>query len=161
MKLKFKIQHQDLPKKGYKYSDKTKKMKTIKIMMVNGSTYLGIDDLLKSELKDYIDYSTTSLVTFILGAILLVLHFVFKNNKLPELSEIVKTLSFISFGIFGLYVVVSSIYYSKFYKSIGQTKKRINPILLILSLPFYPTKHFILKSRVKEDFHLTCLEQIK
>ena len=52
----------------------------------------------KSELKDYIDYSTTSLVTFSLGAILLVLHFVFKNNKLPELSEIVKTLSFISFG---------------------------------------------------------------
>ena len=115
----------------------------------------------KSELKDYIDYSTTSLVTFSLGAILLVLHFVFKNNKLPELSEIVKTLSFISFGIFGLYVVVSSIYYSKFYKSIGQTKKRINLILLILSLPFYPAKHFILKSRVKEDFHLTCLEQIK
>ena len=115
----------------------------------------------KSELKDYIDYSTTSLVTLSLGAILLVLHFVFKNNKLPELSEIVKTLSFISFGIFGLYVVVSSIYYSKFYKSIGQTKKRINLILLILSLPFYPAKHFILKSRVKEDFHLTCLEQIK
>ncbi|ARV10679.1 permease [Winogradskyella sp. PC-19] len=115
----------------------------------------------KSELKDYIDYSTTSLVTFSLGAIFLVLHFVFKNNKLPELSEIVKTLSFISLGIFGLYVIVSSIYYSKFYKSIGQIKKRVNPILLILSLPFYPVKHFILKSRVKEDFHLSCLKEIK
>ncbi|TCK64805.1 lipopolysaccharide export system permease protein [Winogradskyella wandonensis] len=115
----------------------------------------------KSELKDYLDYSNTNLVTFSLGAIFLVLHFVFKNNKLPELSEIVKTLSFISFGIYFLYVIVSSVYYSRFYKSIGQAEKRINPLLILLSLPFYPIKYIFLKSRVKEDFHLSCLNQIK
>ncbi|WP_299117248.1 LptF/LptG family permease [uncultured Winogradskyella sp.] len=115
----------------------------------------------KSYLKDYIDYSKTNLLTFSLGAIFLILHFVFKNNKLPELSEIVKSLSFIAFGIFGLYVIVSSVYYSKFYKFIGQSSKRVNPLLILLSLPFYPIKHFLLKTRVKEDFHLSCLEQIK
>ncbi|SHH66160.1 LptF/LptG family permease [Winogradskyella jejuensis] len=115
----------------------------------------------KTELKDYLDYSTTNLVTFSIGAILLILHFVFKNNKLPELAEIAKLLSFISFSIYALYVIVSSVYYSKFYKSIGQTKKRVNPFLILLSLPFYPIKYFILKSRIKEDFHLSCLYQIK
>lgn len=115
----------------------------------------------KVQLKDYKDYSNTSLVTFSIGAILLILHFVFKNNKLSELAEISKTLSIISFGIYLLYFVISTIYYSKFYKSIAQPKKKINPIVFLLSLPFYPLKHFILKTRIKEDFHLSCLEQIK
>lgn len=114
----------------------------------------------KSNLKEYIDYSTASVVTFGIGTILLVLHFVFKNNKLPELSEIVKTLSFVSFGIFLLYNVVSTIYYYKFYKTLGLTKKRVNPLYLLFSLPFYPIKYFLLKSRTKQVFHLTCLEQI-
>ncbi|RNC86431.1 MAG: YjgP/YjgQ family permease [Winogradskyella sp.] len=115
----------------------------------------------KTELKDYIDYSTTSLVTYSIGAITLILHFVFKNNKLPELAEIVKTLSFISFGIFILYVIVSTFYYTKFYTSIGQSKKRVNPLVILLGLPFYPFKYYFLKVKTKEDFHLSCLEEIK
>lgn len=115
----------------------------------------------KLYLKDYIDYSTTSLVTFGIGALFLVLHFVFKNNKLPELAISVKSLSFIAFGIFLLYVIVSSIYYSKFYNALGLSKKRINPFFILLSLPFYPFKHFLLKTKTKQDFHLSCLEEIK
>ena len=115
----------------------------------------------KARLKDYIDYSSASVVTFSIGAILLILHFVFRNNKLPELSEIVKTLSFISFGIFLLYVIVSSLYHSRFYESLRTNKKRVNPLFILLSLPFYPFKYFILKSRMKQDFHLSCLEQIQ
>ena len=115
----------------------------------------------KLQLKDYLDYSTTSLVTFIIGAVFFILHFVFKNNKMPELAITVKSLSFIAFGIYALYVVVSSVYYSKFYQSIRQSKKRINPILIVLSLPFYPIKYIILKIKTKEDFQLSYLEQIK
>ncbi|MCC1484234.1 LptF/LptG family permease [Winogradskyella immobilis] len=115
----------------------------------------------KNILKDYIDYSTTSLVTYSIGTVLLVLHFVFNNNKLPELAITVKSLSFIAFGIYILYVIVSSIFYSRFYKTIGLSKKRINPILIIFSLPFYPIKYFIFKAKTKEDFHLSCLENIK
>jgi len=114
----------------------------------------------KVQLKDYLDYSTTSLVTFAIGAVFLILHFVFKNNKLPEFAVTVKSLSIIAFGIFALYVVVSSVYYSRFYQSIRQAKKRINPLLIVLSLPFYPLKHWLLKVKTKEDFQLSYLEKV-
>ena len=115
----------------------------------------------KSILKDYTDYSKTCLVTFSLGAALLILHFVFKNNKLPELAATVIQLSIISFAMYLIYVFVSTLLYSKFYKTLGLSKKRINPLLVLLSLPFYPIKHFVLKGKTKEDFHLSCLENIK
>lgn len=114
----------------------------------------------KHRLKDYLDYSLTNLITYSLGVIFLVLFFIFRNNKLPELAEIVKTLSFISFGIFLLYAIVSAIHYSKFYKTLGSTKNRVNPLFLLLSLPFYPFKYFFLRQKIKQDFHLSCLEQI-
>lgn len=116
--------------------------------------------LAKTRLKDYLDYSLTNLITYSLGVILLVLFFVFRNNKLPELAEIVKTLSLISFGIFILYALVSAIYYSKFYKALDSGKKKINPIFILLSLPIYPLKYFFLRQKIKQDFHLSCLEQI-
>ena len=115
----------------------------------------------KVQIKDYKDYSNTSLLTFSIGAVLLVLYFVFRNNKLPELAEISKTLCIVSFGIYLLYFIVSTVYYSKFYKSISQEKKKINPLLFILSFPFFPVKYFLLKSRTQQDFHLSCLSEIK
>ncbi len=115
----------------------------------------------KVQIKDYKDYSNTSLLTFSIGAVLLVLYFVFRNNKLPELAEISKTLCIVSFGIYLLYFIVSTVYYSKFYKSIAQEKKKINPLLFILSFPFFPVKYFLLKSRTQQDFHLSCLSEIK
>ena len=62
----------------------------------------------KVQIKDYKDYSNTSLLTFSIGAVLLVLYFVFRNNKLPELAEISKTLCIVSFGIYLLYFIVST-----------------------------------------------------
>ncbi|MFD1061999.1 LptF/LptG family permease [Winogradskyella litorisediminis] len=111
-------------------------------------------------LKDYLDYSITNLVTYSLGAILLILFFVFKNNKLPELAEIVKTLSFISFGIYILYTVVASVYYLKFYKVLGFSKVKKRIFALILGLPIYPILYFFTRSKMKQDFHLSCLEKI-
>ncbi len=115
----------------------------------------------KVNLKDYKDYSTTSLVTFSLGGILLILHFVFKNNKLPELATAVMDLSIISFIIFGIYVVINAIHYSKFYKTLNLGHKRINPIMILLSLPIYPLKYVFLKNKTNKDFHRSCLEYIK
>jgi lipopolysaccharide export system permease protein len=138
--------------------DRNINLEELEIKGLEVPTYLN---KAKQILKDYIDYSKTSLVTFSIGAVLLILHFVFSNNKLPELAITVKSLSFIAFGIFLLYVIISSILYSKFYKTIDQSKKRANLILIVLSLPFYPIKHFLLKVKTKEDFHLSCLENIK
>ncbi|WP_115839979.1 LptF/LptG family permease [Winogradskyella sediminis] len=112
-------------------------------------------------LRDYKDYSKTSLISYGIGVVLLVLHFVFKNNKLPELAETGITLSIIAFIFFIIYVIVNAYVYSKFYKTINQKGKRINPLLLALTLPIYPLKYIIVRSRISQDFYHSCLQNIK
>lgn len=115
----------------------------------------------KSILKDFKDYSKTSLVSFTIGGILLILHFVFRNNKLPELAEASLSLSIISFIFFAIYAVVSAIVYSKFYKTINEKQKRINPIWFFITLPLYPLKYIFLKNRIEQHFYLSCINNIK
>ena len=115
----------------------------------------------KAILKDYKDYSKTSLVSFSIGAVLLALHFVFKNNKLPEIAEASLSLSIVASVFFIIYGVVDAVVYSKFYKTIEQVGKQINPILLILSLPLYPIKYVFLRNQIDRDFYLSCLQNIK
>ncbi|MCB0400388.1 MAG: LptF/LptG family permease, partial [Winogradskyella sp.] len=125
---------------------------------------LEIDDKLvkgKSLLKDYKDYSKTSLVSFLIGGALLGLHFICKNNKLPEIADASLSLSIVALIFFAIYVVVDAFVYSKFYKAIGQKDKRINPILLILSLPLYPLKYVILRNKITYDFYQSCIHNIK
>lgn len=112
-------------------------------------------------LKDYKDYSKTSLFSYGIGAVLLILHFVFKNNKLLEIAEAALSLSIIALIFFAIYVVVDIFVYSKFYKTIDQKGKRINPLLLIITLPLYPLKYIILRNRISQDFYLSCLQNIK
>ncbi len=115
----------------------------------------------KALLKDYKDYSKTSLVSFSIGAILFALHFIFKNNNLQEIAEASLSLSLVAFVFFVIYVVVDAIIYSTFYKTIEQENKRINPILLILSLPVYPIKYIFLRNKINQDFYQSCLQNIK
>lgn len=125
---------------------------------------LEVDDKLikgRGLLKDYKDYSKTSLVSFLIGGALLGLHFICKNNKLPEVADASLSLSIIAFIFFAIYVVVDAFVYSKFYKTIGQKSKRINPIVLILSLPLYPLKYIILRNKITYDFYQSCISNIK
>ena len=121
------------------------------------------DELIKAKsiVKDYKDYSLTSLVSYSIGGILLILHFVFKNNKLPEFAEASLSLSIIGFIFLGIYAVVSALKYSKFYKTINEEKKRINPIWFFLTLPLYPFKYIFLKNKIEEHFYLSCIRNIK
>lgn len=121
------------------------------------------DKLIKGKglLKDYKDYSKTSLVSFLIGGALLGLHFICKNNKLPEVADAALSLSIIAFIFFAIYVVVDAYVYSKFYKTIGQKDKRINPLVLILSLPLYPLKYIILRNKITYDFYQSCIRNIK
>ncbi|EPR73402.1 putative membrane protein [Winogradskyella psychrotolerans RS-3] len=121
------------------------------------------DTLIKARvlLKDYNDYSKTSLISYCVGIVLLVLHFVFNNNKLPELAESALTLSIIAFIFFVIYVIVNAFVYSKFYKIINQEGKHINPFIVALTLPIYPLKYIIVRSRISQDFYLSCLQNIK
>jgi len=115
----------------------------------------------RSLLKDYKDYSLTSLVSYLVGGSLLGLHFIFKNNKLPEFAEASLNLSIIGFIFFAIYVVVDAFVYSKFYKTIDQKGKRINPIILILTLPLYPLKYLVLRNKIVADFYQSCVQNIK
>lgn len=121
------------------------------------------DKLIKARilLKDYKDYSKTSLVSYGIGLVLLVFHFVLKNNKFPEMAESALSLSIIAFIFFAIYVVVDAFVYSKFYKTIDQKGKRINPLILILTLPLYPLKYLMLRDKISQDFYLSCLQNIK
>lgn len=125
---------------------------------------LTVDDKLikgRSLLKDYKDYSLTSLISFSIGGALLGLHFISKNNKLPEIAEASLSLSIIAFIFFTIYVVVDAFVYSKFYKTIGLKNKSINPIILILSLPLYPLKYMIFRNKITFDFYRSCIDNIK
>ncbi|MDN3493000.1 LptF/LptG family permease [Winogradskyella bathintestinalis] len=121
------------------------------------------DTLIKARvlLKDYKDYSKTSLVSYTIGVILLVLHFVFKNNKLPDMAEACLSLSIVGFIFFIIYAIVDATKYSKFYKTIDIKDRPINPSILILTLPLYPLKYIILRNRISNDFYLSCLQKIK
>ena len=115
----------------------------------------------RSLLKDYKDYSLASLISYLVGGVLLGLHFIFKNNKLPEFAESSLSLSIIGFIFFAIYVVVDAFVYSKFYKTIDQEGKRINPIILILTLPLYPLKYLVLRNKIVADFYQSCVQNIK
>ncbi|WP_344715384.1 LptF/LptG family permease [Winogradskyella damuponensis] len=121
------------------------------------------DKLIKARvlLKDYKDYSKTSLISYSIGVILLVLYFVFRNNNLAQIAEASLSLSIIALLFFAIYVIVDAFVYSKFYKTIDQKGKRINPLILILTLPLYPLKYIMLRNRISQDFYLSCLQNIK
>jgi lipopolysaccharide export system permease protein len=111
--------------------------------------------------EDYKDYSKTSLVSYCVAAILLILYFVFNNNQLPALADASIKLSFIAYGFFAIYVVVDAVIYTKIYKTIDLDKKRLNPLILLLTLPIYPLKYIVLRNRVNQDFYYSCLQNIK
>ena len=110
---------------------------------------------------DTIDYSKFAYVFYNIGIILLILHFVFKNNKLPEVASAAIDLSIISLLVYALYYVVTWITANKFYKHIGFKTKSVNTFLMLLGLPFYGVSHFLLKNKIKEDLDKSCILNVK
>ena len=140
-----------------KINSKTKISKAQKVNTIPQKDVINLQQ--NVPLKHYSDYALTSLTTYTLGVVFIVLFFVFKNNKLGELTDIVKNLSFISFGIYLLYIVISSVYLFKFYKSLDKNKP-LSIFLLFLSVPLYPLAYFLLKKKCKQDLVNTVTENI-
>lgn len=111
----------------------------------------------ESLLEDYKAYSKTSLVSYSIGAVLLISHFILKNNKFPELATYVLSLSFVAFAFFLIYTLVDAFVFSKFYKTINQKSNLISLFLF----PIYPLKYFLLKNKVANDFYQSCIKNIK
>ncbi|TVZ59982.1 lipopolysaccharide export system permease protein [Flavobacteriaceae bacterium MAR_2010_105] len=111
--------------------------------------------------KDGIDYSKFALVFYSIGVILLILHFVFKNNKLPEIAAASIDLSLIALGLYLFYFVFVSIKIFKFYNQTNVKLKRIHPMMMAFGFPFYMIAHFFIKNKLKEDLVISCSENIK
>ena len=98
---------------------------------------------------------------FGIGAALLILHFVFKNNKLPHLASASIQLSIVSFVLYAVYYIKSLVNLKQFYKYVNKPKKMPNAILLILGFPLYMVTYLFLNVKIKEDLRIYCLESLK
>lgn len=106
----------------------------------------------KSLLKDYKDYSNTSLVSYALSGAFIILHFISKNNKMPEVAESSLSLGLVALVFFFIYVLVDLSVYLKFYKSTMKKGKHISVFILLLLVAFYPLRYILTRNKIKQDF---------
>ncbi|WP_203256874.1 LptF/LptG family permease [Hyunsoonleella ulvae] len=111
--------------------------------------------------KDYTDHSKFTITLYCIGIILLVLHFVFKNNKLPSLESASIQLSIISLVLFAVYYIKSVVNISTFYKHINTPKRTPNAFLLVIGIVLYMITFVFLRYKIKEDLKQNCLDSLK
>ena len=111
--------------------------------------------------SDYKPHSKFSIVLYVTGIILLILHFIFKNNKLPSLANASIQLSIVALVLFVIYYIKSLINIFKFYSHIKKIQKKPNLFLLILGFPLYMISYIFLNEKIKEDLKLNCLNSLK
>jgi lipopolysaccharide export system permease protein len=111
--------------------------------------------------KNYIDHSKFAIFLFGAGAVLLVLFFVFKNNKLPALESASIQLSIVSFVLYIIYYIKSMVNLNQFYSFIKQKTKQPHIAFIILGLPFYMIAYPLLNIKLKEDLKRFCLDSLK
>jgi lipopolysaccharide export system permease protein len=110
---------------------------------------------------DYNEHAKFALVLYIIGVLLLILFFVFKNNKLPSLSAPAIQLSVVAFTLYLVYFIKSLINVFQFYNHINKKEKLPHVILLLLGVPFYFITYLFLNEKLKKDLKLNCLESLK
>ncbi|TXG39599.1 LptF/LptG family permease [Seonamhaeicola maritimus] len=126
--------------------------------------YVEIDnsfDSSESITDDYHDHSKFAIILYSIGAVLLVLFFIFRNNKLPSLASASIQLSIVSFTLFIVYYIKSIINTFQFYRHINKREKKLSIFFLILGIPLYMIAYPFLRVKVKEDLRLNCLESLK
>ena len=111
--------------------------------------------------KDYNEHSKFSVTLYSIGAVLLILFFVFKNNKLPSLASASIQLSITSFVLYVVYYIKSILNVKHFYNNINKLNKKPNVIMLIIGLPLYMIGYLFIKSKIKEDLKQNCLDSLK
>ncbi|MGB5417547.1 LptF/LptG family permease [Algibacter sp.] len=111
--------------------------------------------------KNYTDHSKYALTLYIIGIILLLLFFVFKNNKLIPLATASIQLSIMALVLYVVYFIKSIINSFQFYKHINRTPNKPNLYLLILGLPFYFITYLFLNEKMKSELKANCLESLK
>ncbi|GGD06227.1 hypothetical protein GCM10011368_05130 [Hyunsoonleella pacifica] len=111
--------------------------------------------------KDYKDHSKFSITLYIIGVVLLILFFVFKNNKLPSLESASIQLSVVSLVLFIIYYIKSIVNINAFYKHINSPKRYPNIFLLVIGIVLYMITFVFLRHKMKEDLKQNCLDSLK
>jgi len=119
----------------------------------NSDTKLKLSETegLDAVFNNYKTYSKFAFIFYVIGIVLFILFFVFKNNKLPAAESSALELSAISGLVFLVYSITSSISFKKLYQLINNTS---NFYLLwtILSFVIYPVIYFKRLNKISEDF---------
>lgn len=111
--------------------------------------------------KNYTDHSKFAIVLYIIAVVLLILFFVFKNNKLLPLATASIQLSLIALAMYIIYFIKSIINSFQFYNHINKKQNKPNILLLILGFPFYFITYLFLNEKMKSDLKTNCLESLK
>ncbi len=105
---------------------------------------------LHNALEQYNTYAKFALISFYLEIILLILHFVFKNNALPPAASASLELSIISGSISLVYQIISSLNFMSLYRLINRNNKH-HLLFTILGFIVYPIVFFKRKHKISED----------
>ncbi|MCX7549858.1 LptF/LptG family permease [Xanthomarina sp. F2636L] len=105
--------------------------------------------------SDYKDYAKFTFIFYIIGAILLPLYFILKNNKLEEIALVCVQLSMVSFFVCLVYFTLSYIKLLDIYKLIKLEGVSKNPIMVLFSFVFYPLTHFLRRNKINEDLSVS------
>ena len=111
--------------------------------------------------NDYLEHSKFAIVLYWIGAVLLILFFIFRNNKLPSLASASIQLSAISLFLFVVYTIKSYINIRGFYATINKKNRTPHIIIQLIGLPFYFLNYFLLKRKIKDDLKQNCLDCLK
>ncbi len=127
----------------------------------NGINIKDEFELSKKISTDFNDHTKFSMALYIIGVILLILFFVFRNNKLPSLASASIQFSLISLLLYIIYYIKSYLNINTFYKTINKPKRKPSIILILLGLPIYFLTFFLLKRKIQDDLKQNCLESLK
>ncbi len=110
--------------------------------------------------NQYYEHSKYAITLYSIGVILLILHFVFKNNKLPHLASASIQLSIVSLVLFIIYYFKSILNVNSFYNDLKKKDKKPNLLVFILGIPLYFITYLVFRDKVNEDLKLSCLESL-
>ncbi len=109
-------------------------------------------EVFKEEQKRYKTHSKNALLYWVLAAVLLILFFIFKNNKLPQYASALIQLSPIAFIIHYFYLVKSYINTNAMYSALALPNPSRNTLSNCIGFIFYPIIHIFRGGKMHKDF---------
>ena len=104
---------------------------------------------------DYSFHTKTALIFYIVGLILFILFFVFKNNNLPNFASAAVELTVVSVVVLVVYYIKSVININALYTCIQEKTNYKQIGRLVFSFIFYPFTYYIRQNKINEDFSNT------